>query len=194
MRHAVRSRPMRVLYLVLVIALSVAGAAPPAPAAATTIGDLSDQPTTLYQSELEQNLVLRTELGYERSGRVLGWTLARGQHAYSSPPDQAEHAEQSATDDATQRELAERWTYYYQATRMSPAELKAWMRAKQRADKATAPTVQAPAPARPAQPTPQPGWLVVSLGVVAAVLALVAGLALVAARRATRRARVGQAT
>ena len=162
MRRAFHSRPMRVLYLVLAIALSVAGAAPPAPAAPTTIGDLTDQRRALYQSELEQNLVLRPE--------------------------------QSTTDDATQRELAERWTYYYHATRMSPAELKAWMQAKQRADTAIQPPAQAPAPARPAQPTGQPGWLVVGLGVLAAVLALVAGLALVAAKRATRRARLGQAT
>ncbi len=191
MRRAFHSRPMRVLFLVLAIALSFAGAAPPAPAAPTTIGDLRDQRRALYQSELEQNLVLRAGLGYERSGRVLGWTLAKGQHAYSSPPDQAGHAEQSTTDDAAQRELAERWTYYYyHATRMSPAELKAWMQAKQRADTA----IQPPAPARPAQPTGEPGWLVVSLGVLAAALALVAGLALLAARRATRKARVGQAT
>ena len=108
MRRAIHSRPMRVLYLVLAIALCVAGAAPPAPAAPTTIGDPGDQRRALYQAELEQNLALRTELGYERGGRVLGWTLARGQHAYSSPPDQAGHAEQSTTDDATQRGLAER--------------------------------------------------------------------------------------
>jgi hypothetical protein len=190
MRHALHARPMRVLYLVLAIALSVAGAAPPAPAAPSTIGDLTDQRRALYQSELEQNLVLRAGLGYERTGRVFGWTPATEHQADATPPDQADHAEQSATDDATQRELAERWTYYYHATRMSPAKLKSWMEAKQRTDNPT-PT---PTPLQPDQPTGQPGWLVVSLGALAAVLALVAGLALVAARRATRRARVGQAT
>ena len=194
MRKAVHSRPMRVLYLALAIALSVAGAAPPEPVAPTTIGDLSDQRRALYRSELEQNLVLRAGLGYERAGRLLGWTPTRGQHAYATPPHQAGHAEQPTTDDATQRELAKRWTYYYHATRMSPAELKAWMQAKQRADTAIQPPGQAPAPARPAQPTGQPGWLVMSLGVLAAVLALVAGLALETAKRATRGARVGQAT
>jgi hypothetical protein len=53
---------MRVLYLVLTIALSVAGAAPPAPP--VPIGNLTDQRRALYQAELEQNLVLRTGLGY----------------------------------------------------------------------------------------------------------------------------------
>jgi hypothetical protein len=43
---------------------------------------------------------------------------------------------------------------------------------------------------QPDQPVGQPLWLVVSLG----VLAVVAGLALLAARRANRRAQVGHAT
>jgi hypothetical protein len=96
--------------------------------------------------------------------------------------------------DATQRELSDRWTYYYQATRMSPAELKAWMQAKDRPDTSTQPPAQVSAPVRPPQPNGQPLWLVVSLGGLAAALALVAGLALLAARRANRRAQVGPAT
>ena len=51
--------------------------------------------------------------------------------------------EQSTADDPTQRELADRWTYYHHATQMSPAELKAWMQAKDNGDSATQP------PARP---------------------------------------------
>jgi hypothetical protein len=126
----------------------------------------------------------------ERAKQALERTLAREHHAYPAAPDQAAQAGQPTTNDATQRELAERWNYYYQATRMSPAELKAWLQAKERADNPT----QVPVPVQPDQPTAQPGWLVVSLGALAAVLAFVAGLALLAARRATRRARVGQAT
>jgi hypothetical protein len=97
--------------------------------------------------------------------------------------------------DAAQRALSERSTYYSQATRMSPAELKAWMQAKDRPDTPTQPPTQVPAaPVQPAEPSGQPIWLVVSLGGLAAALALVAGLALLAARRANRRARVGHAT
>jgi hypothetical protein len=77
---------------------------------------------------------------------------------------------------------------------MSPAELKAWMQAKDRPDTSTEPPSQVPAPVRPPGPSGQPLWLVVSLGALAAVLALVAGLALLAARRANRRAQVGHAT
>jgi hypothetical protein len=98
-----------------------------------------------------------------------------------------------ALADATQRQLSENWTYYYHATRMSPAELKAWIQAKDRADTSTETPAQVPAPMRPPEPSGQPAWLVVSLGGLSAVLAIVAGLALVAARRANRRARVGQA-
>jgi hypothetical protein len=96
--------------------------------------------------------------------------------------------------DATQRKLAENWTYYYHATRMAPADLKAWMQAKDRADPSTEPPAQATAPGRAAEPSGQPGWLVASLAGLAAALALVAGLAMLAARRANRRARVGPAT
>jgi hypothetical protein len=95
--------------------------------------------------------------------------------------------------DAAQRELSERWTYYYHATRMSPAELKAWMQAQDRSATSTETPAQVPAPVRPPEPSGQPGWLVVSLGGLAAALAVVAGLAVVAARRANRRAQVGQA-
>jgi hypothetical protein len=48
-------------------------------------------------------------------------------------------------------------------------------------------------PVRPAEPSGQPGWLVASLGVLAAVLVLSGGLAVLAARRAGRRARLGHA-
>ena len=95
---------------------------------------------------------------------------------------------------AAQRELSDRWAYYSHATQMSPAELQAWVQARDRAGTPTERTVQVPAPVRPVEPSGQPLWLVVTLGVLAAALAIVAGLALLAARRATRRAQVGPAT
>jgi hypothetical protein len=48
-------------------------------------------------------------------------------------------------------------------------------------------------PVPPAEPSGQPGWLVASPGIVAAGLALAGGLAVLAARRAGRRARLGHA-
>jgi hypothetical protein len=97
-------------------------------------------------------------------------------------------AQTNDEDITTQREQAENWNYYQQSTRVPPAEFKAWTQAKERAGTSTEPPAQAAAPVPPGQP----GWLIVSLRVLAAALALVAGLALVAARRANRRARVGQ--
>jgi hypothetical protein len=49
-----------------------------------------------------------------------------------------------------------------------------------------------PTPA-PVEPSGQPGWLVPAIGVLAAVLALVAVLVVMAARRASRRVGAGQA-
>ena len=92
-----------------------------------------------------------------------------------------------------QQALSERWTYYYHATRMSPAELRAWMQAQDRADTLAEPPAPVTAPRRPPEPSGQRDWLVLTLGVLSAALALVAGLAVLAARRATRRLRTGHA-
>ena len=53
------------------------------------------------------------------------------------------------------------------------------------------PRLSAPVP--PAEPSGQPSWLIPSLGVLAAALVLAGGLAVLAAKRAGRRARIGHA-
>ena len=53
---------------------------------------------------------------------------------------------------------------------------------------------QVPVPVQPPEPGGQPDWLVPAIGGLAAVLALVAGLVVLAARRTGRRVRTGQAT
>lgn len=50
-----------------------------------------------------------------------------------------------------------------------------------------------PTAVRPAEPSGQPGRLVTSLGILAAALALPAGMAVLTAKRTSRRFRVGQA-
>jgi hypothetical protein len=52
---------------------------------------------------------------------------------------------------------------------------------------------QTSVPGRPAEPGGQPGWRIASLGFLAAALALVGGLAVLAATRPSRGPRVGQA-
>jgi hypothetical protein len=113
------------------------------------------------------------------------------QQATRVPPAELKAGRQA---DANLRQLSENWTYYYHATRMSPADVEAWMQAKDRADTSTKPPAQMPAPARPTEPNGQPTWLVVTLAGLSAALAIAAGLALLTARRANRRAEVGHAT
>ena len=52
---------------------------------------------------------------------------------------------------------------------------------------------QVPVPTQSPEPSGQPGWLVASLAVLAAALAVSGGLAVMAARRASRKVRAGQA-
>jgi len=139
--------------------------------AMTAVAQTSDRDTTT-QREVSENWNY-----YNQSTRV--------------PPAELEARMQA---DLALQELSDRWTRYYQATRMSPAALKVWTQGKDGADAPTAPPAQVPALAPPAEPSGEPGWLVISLGILAAAMALVAGLTALAARRAIRTARLGQAT
>jgi hypothetical protein len=127
----------------------------------------------------------------ERGQRVLELTLARERPADPTAADQAALAGQPT-------DAVERFRQGERASQEQPTDAVEQFRRGERASQEQPATTDNPTPTpaqlQPDQPTGQPGWLVVSLGVLAAVLALVAGLALVAARRATRRARVGQAT
>jgi hypothetical protein len=109
---------------------------------------------------------------------------------------------QTTTDPAAQRALTRQRYWYYQSTLTSrqqtaqeqtaaDAALQRQL-ARERHSIPSGTPAQVPAPA-PADPNGQPGWLVASLGVLAAAMALVAGLAVLAARRAGRRARLGHA-
>jgi hypothetical protein len=118
---------------------------------------------------------------------------------------------QTTTDPAAQRALARQRYWSYQSTlasRKQTAELSrrgeqasqeqttldAALRqlARERSSIPNGTSTQVPAPA-PAKPSGQPGWVLASLGVLATVLALTGALAVLAARRAGRRARVGHA-
>ena len=80
--------------------------------------------------------------------------------------------EQTAADAALQRQLA---------------------RERHSIPSGTPAQVPAPVPAVPDDPSGTPGWLLASLGVLAAALALAGGLAVLAAKRAGRRARIRHA-
>jgi hypothetical protein len=92
----------------------------------------------------------------------------------------------------TQGQVGEAWHRRSAASQQQAAADTAQRRqtAQERSyDPRTTPA-QPPVPA-PTQPNRQPSWLLVSLGVLA-VLLLVAGAAVLAARRASRRPRLGQ--
>jgi hypothetical protein len=78
--------------------------------------------------------------------------------------------EQTAADAALQRQLA-----------------------RERHSIPTGTPAQAPAPTQADEPNGQPGWLLASLGGLAAALTLIAGLIVLAVRWAGRKARVGHA-
>ena len=103
----------------------------------------------------------------------------------------AAHAQ--ATDQATlrpptERQVGESWRHRQTAAKEQTAADAALGRvlARERFSIPDPTPAQVPAPA-PTQPNRQPSWLLTSLGVLA-VLMLVAGLAVLAARRARRRA------
>ena len=106
--------------------------------------------------------------------------------AQAQPSDAVEQfrrGERASQGDSTPAEAVEEFRRGERASQEQPAT-----------DNPTPPAAQVPTPLQPDQPTGQPGWLVVSLAMLAATLAVVAGLAVLAARRANHRARIGPAT
>ena len=125
----------------------------------------------------------------------------QGQVGQSWRYHQVASESQTTTDPAAQRALARQRYWYYQSTLSSrqqtaqqqttlDAALQQLARERSSIPSGTPAQVPAPAPAEPSGPS---GWLVASLGVLAAAMALIAGLAMLATRRAGRRARVGHA-
>ena len=94
----------------------------------------------------------------------------------------------------TERQVGETWRHGQAATPEQTAADAALQRqlARERFPIPSATPAQVPAPV-PDEPSGTPGWLLASLGVLAAALALAGGLAVLAAKRAGRRARIRHA-
>ena len=99
-------------------------------------------------------------------------------------------AQAQATDQARQIEKAWR-QHQVTAQRQSTADATRAALAQER-HYSTWDYQDTSAPATPAEPGGQPTWLVIALAVLAAVLALVTGVAVLAAHRATRDQHAGQ--
>jgi hypothetical protein len=95
----------------------------------------------------------------------------------------------------TERQVGESWRHRQAASPEQTAADAALKRvpARERFAIPNPTSAQTPAPVRPAESSGQPGWLVASLAVLVAGLALAGGLTILAATRARRRARLGHA-
>ena len=94
----------------------------------------------------------------------------------------------------TERQVGEAWRHGQVATPEQTAADAALQRqlARERFSIPNATPAQTPAPV-PDEPSGTPGWLLASVGVLAAALALAGGLAVLAAKRAGRSARIRHA-
>jgi hypothetical protein len=114
-------------------------------------------------------------------------------HAYPLDPATDQPTSHQARRSPTQGQVGEAW-HQHPVTSQPQTAADATLRRMLARERSTIPNQPA---AQPAAPTPthpnrQPGWLLASLGVLA-VLLLVVGLAVLAARRASRQARLGTA-
>ena len=107
---------------------------------------------------------------------------------------QATNEGKDARRPPTERQVGETWRHGQVATPERTAADAALQRqlARERHSIPSATPAQVPAPV-PDEPSGTPRWLLASLGVLAAALAFAGGLAVLAAKRAGRRARVGHA-
>jgi hypothetical protein len=127
---------------------------------------------------------------------ILGATLAAmnlaGMTAVARA--QATNEAKDARQPPTERQVGETWRHGQAATPVQTAADAALQRqlARERFSIPSATPAQVPAPV-PDEPSGQPGWLLASLGVLVAALALAGGLAVLAAKRAGRRARIRHA-
>jgi hypothetical protein len=109
---------------------------------------------------------------------------------------------QTTADPAAQRALARQRYWYYQSmltsrqqTTQEQTAADATLQRQQARERSSIPNAtptQTPAPV-PDRPNRQPGWLIASLAVLVAALALAGGLAILAAKRTRRRARLEHA-
>jgi cytochrome c-type biogenesis protein CcmH/NrfG len=128
---------------------------------------------------------------------IVGTTLAAMHLAAMTTVAQAQTndqptSNQDARQPPTERQVGEAWRHRQVAVEQ-PAVADDTRRPPTEAQVGETWRHPTSAPVPPAEPSGQPSWLLPSLGVLAAVLVLAGGLAVLAAKRAGRRARVGHA-
>jgi hypothetical protein len=125
---------------------------------------------------------------------IIGATLAAMHLVGMTAVAQAQANDESVMQPPTERQVGESWRHRQAASPRQTAADAALKRlqARERFAIPNPTPAQAPAPV-PARPSRQPGWLIASLAVLVAALALSGGLAVLAAKRTRRRARLGHA-
>jgi hypothetical protein len=126
---------------------------------------------------------------------TIGAMLAATHLAATTTVAHAHAADQQATRrPPTERQVGESWRHRQAAAPDQTAAEAALQRvqARERFSIPNPAPAQTPAPV-PAKPSERPGWLIVSLAVLVAALALAGGLAVLAAKRTRRRARLEHA-
>jgi hypothetical protein len=122
---------------------------------------------------------------------IIGTTLAAMHLAGMTAVAQAQANDQPVMQPPTERQVGEPWRQ--QGTAEEPTVAGDTRRPPTEAQVGESWRHPTGAPVGPAEPTGQPDWLVASLAVLAAALVLSGVLAVLAARRTGRRARVGHA-
>jgi hypothetical protein len=127
---------------------------------------------------------------------ILGATLAAMNLAGLTAVAQAQATNEAkdARRPPSERQVGETWRHGQAASPEQTAADAALQRqlARERHSIPSGTPAQVPAPV-PDEPSGTPGWLLASVGVLAAALALAGGLAVLAAKRAGRRARIRHA-
>jgi hypothetical protein len=125
---------------------------------------------------------------------ILGATLAAMHLAGMTAVAQAQANDDPVMQPPTEGQVGEAWRHRQPASPEQTAADAALQRvqARERSSIPNATPAEVPAPV-PARPSRQPGWLIASLAVLVAALALAGGLAVLAATRTRRRARLGHA-
>jgi len=128
---------------------------------------------------------------------IIGATLAAMNLAglTAAAHAQATNEAKDARRPPTERQVGETWRHGQAATPEQTAADAALQRqlARERFSIPSGTPAQVPAPTQSPEPSGQPGWLVASLAVLAAALVVSGGLAVMAAKRASRRVRAGYA-
>jgi hypothetical protein len=126
---------------------------------------------------------------------ILGVTLAAMNLAGLTTVAQAQTNDEPDRRPPTERQVGESWRKRPVTSPEQTAADAALQRqlARERHSIPTGTPAQAPAPTQADEPNGQPGWLLASLGGLAAALTLIAGLIVLAVRWAGRKARVGHA-